>query len=160
MESKEKQSAPTYIPDGYTRSGFIRAIPGLHGQIRFSYRPMLHGKRDSVRNGYQRERGEKGSLLVAGAIADHLVEWVCLYPEDGPDELLRGKAVKVTVDSVRHLAPPLLDRMFSIVSGMDGSDPEPEAEPEEQKEYAELLLQSAETGIGPGALQLAEQQKN
>lgn len=160
MDVQNHKPQPTFIPDGYTRKGFIKAIPGLHGEVRFSYRPMLPGQRDSTRNAINRERGEKASTLQAAAIAGHLTSWDCVYPEDGPDENLRGKIVPISVENVRHLIPSLFDRLFVIIGGMDASDPEPEAAPAEQKEYADLLLQAAESGGAPGDVALAVQQKN
>jgi hypothetical protein len=142
----------THIRDGFTRAGFVKDVPGLHGELRFSYRPMLPEQRNAVRRLVSGEKGDKGDVLLRTAIAEHLVDWSATDDE--------GKDIKVSSEGVRRLPPALYDRLYLIVSGMDASDPEPDATSEEETGYAAALRKAAETGAAVGDVQTVAQQKN
>ncbi len=40
--------AANYFHDGYTQSGFIAAVPRMHGELRFTYRPALVEERSQL----------------------------------------------------------------------------------------------------------------
>lgn len=142
----------THIRDGFTRTSFIKEVPGLHGELRFSYRPMLPEERNALRRVIGEAAGDKGNMLLQAALTKHLVDW------NATDD--QGDAVKISQDGVRRLPPALYDRLYLIVSGIDASDPLPDATEEEESEYAAMLRKAAETGAAPGDLQTAAQQKN
>jgi hypothetical protein len=142
----------THIRDGFTRRSFIKEVPGLHGELRFSYRPMLPEQRNAVRRLVSGEKGDKGDVLLRTAIAEHLVDWSATDDD--------GRSVKIGPEGVRRLPPALYDRLYLIVSGMDASDPEPDASDEEETGYAAALRKAAETGAAVGDVQTVEQQKN
>lgn len=142
----------THIRDGFTRRGFIKEIPGLHGELRFEYRPMLPEQRNAVRRLAGEAKGDKGDLMLRTAIAEHLVDW------SASDDA--GKSVKADADGVRRLPPALYDRLYLIVSGMDASDPDPQATIEEESSYAATIRKAAEAGTAPGDQATADQQKN
>lgn len=150
----------TFIPDGYTRRGYIAAISGLHGSIKFEYRPLLPRERNSINQAVRREKAEKADVLESAALAKQLLSWDCTYPVDGPDENLRGKSMPITAANVQRLVPYLFDKLYMIVSGMDASDPDPESPGDDQDSYAAALLRAAESDEPPGDNQLREQQKN
>lgn len=150
----------TFIPDGYTRRGYIAAIPSLHGAIRFEYRPLLPRERNSINQAVRREKTEKTDVLESAAVAKQLLSWDCVYPDDGPDASLRGQSMPITAANVQRLVPYLFDKLFMIIAGMDASDPDPDAPGDEQDNYAAALLKTAESNEPPGDKQLREQQKN
>lgn len=151
----------TFIPDGYTRRGYVAAIPGLHGAIRFEYRPMLPRERNSINAAIRREaKAEKTDALESAALAKQLLSWDCEYPDDGPDVAQRGQPMPVTAANVQRLVPYLFDKLYMIVSGMDASDPDPGAPATEQDGYAASLLASVDADQPPGDAELTAAQKN
>lgn len=142
----------THIRDGFTRRGYVKEVPGLHGEMRFSFRPMLPEQRNAVRRIVSQEKGDKADVLLRTAIAEHLVDWSAADEE--------GRDVKIGPEGVRRLPPSLYDRLYLIISGMDASDPEPDAGDEEESSYAATLRKAAETGSVPGDVELVGQQKN
>jgi hypothetical protein len=142
----------THIRDGFTRKGFIKEVAGLHGELRFNYRPMLPEQRNAVRRLVSGEKGDKGDVLLRTAIAEQLVDWSAENDE--------GRSIAIGPEGVRRLPPALYDRLYLIVSGMDASDPEPDATNEEETGYAANLRKAAETGTAVGDVQTVGQQKN
>ncbi len=142
----------THIRDGFTRGGFIKEVDGLHGELRFTFRPMLPEERNAVRRLVGTEKGDKGDVILRTAIADHLVDWSAADDE--------GRSIKVGPEGVRRLPPSLYDRLYLIVSGMDASDPDPEATSEVETGYAAALKKAVETGHAVGDVATALQQKN
>lgn len=146
----------THIRDGFTRRGYINGLDEsgrrLSGELRFTYRPMLAEQREAVRRIMRDEKGAKLDVLFSTAVAGQIVDWSAT--DDG------GQPVPVSVAAVRRLPPNLYDAVYLVMIGSRPSDPEPNQTQEEAVDYASLLRRSAESGVAPGELALAEQQKN
>lgn len=108
------------IPDGYTESGYIAAVPGIHNAVKFSYRPMRH-----VDLAKLRERLAVGPLegakAIYGVLRQHVTGWD-LKDDSG------AVAGRSELDFAK-LRPQLLDRLYAIVAGHVPSDQEPAAAP-------------------------------
>lgn len=104
------------IRDGMSQSGYIEALAGVHGELRFSYRPMLAEDVEAFEV-YRDRHGTtdpKGTTVeMSRLLADHLVSWS--VSED-------GRPVPVSMDNVRRLRYRLLGRVYQIVAGLSGSD--------------------------------------
>lgn len=123
---------PTFIPDGYTRPGYIRRVPGLHGALRFTYRPLLPDERDAlVRETGKRSAAEFGAL-TRKMLQKHVTEW---------DNKHEGQALPIDNETLRRLPPPMYTKLENIVSGYTPSDLE---EAEQSPEAVDDFIASLE----------------
>jgi len=116
----ERNGKCAFIPDGYTRDGFIAATE-FHPDVRFTYRPSTVIQRTVV-NGLIRIEHAKGTEtglakteeLAAELVASHVVTWDIVDPD--------GAEVEVTADNVLQNEPHLFNRMYLIIMGESVSD--------------------------------------
>ncbi len=70
--SKPKLSA--WIADGYTKTGYVAPVEGLHSGIKFEFRPA----RDKIRCDYRRRLfrdGAEENEFLTSIIVRHVVSW-------------------------------------------------------------------------------------
>lgn len=104
-----------YIPDGYIEEGYIRGVAGLHGSVRFTFRPMrvveqatLFGQRMlSLPEELQDRR-------CADVLCSHLISWSVADAN--------GRPLELTAENILRLKPALFQRLLAIVSGIEPSD--------------------------------------
>lgn len=106
------------IRDGFTQTGYIRENPGLHGELRFSYRPMLPEAVDDIEAHRRVKKGSDDTKLVIAAISERLVS---LQQDDGTD-------LEATAENVRRLRYSLLYRVYNIIAGIEATDVDPKAD--------------------------------
>lgn len=150
------------IPDGYTRAGFIKGNGDLHPDVSFSYRRILYDDRDEVfRAGSTRAKTARAfNTLLRNLVLKHLAEWDLKYPQDHPDEKLRGTDMPLTEEVLRTEVPSLLwDRLYDVVSGRAPSDLK---ETSDSEEVSDLVreLESMSSGQHPGDATAAADAKN
>ena len=141
-----------YIPDGYTERGYIEASEGKVDALAFAFRPLLPEERDAVEEVLAIRPAREGSLVVAAAVAHALFEW------DLRDA--NGCPVAVGLDFVRRLRPALLDKLYTVVSGREASDPPPKQTAAEEQDFVVRLLEAAGTGCTPCELGQEADRKN
>lgn len=100
-----------FIDDGYTQTGHILPIEGLHGAVTFQFRPMLYEQRQRVSELLKAAATGEATQVLAAAICQQVLSW----------NLPR----KLKPANVRRLRPKLLDRIYLIVAGHEASDPLP-----------------------------------
>lgn len=140
------------IPDGYTEAGYIAPVPRLHSGIRFKFRPMLHEVKTALLVGMERKTPAQRSRIVSEAVAKHVTEW------DVTDA--NGAAAPITLASVQHLRPALVDDLYNIVSGWKASDPDPDATDADAEREADAELTSLLEGKSPGEVKEENDRKN
>ena len=121
---------PSFIEDGLTCDGHIRAYDGLHEGLTFQYRPMLDRaitRMSNVARDVATMTDSEVDQALSSPIADHLVTW------DLKDS--KGSAVPITAENVARLQPQLLLDLLAIVQGKQASDPMPKS-----KQNGELAL--------------------
>jgi len=108
---------PVFIDDGYTEAGYIAAVPGLHGALRFKFRPMTRMERMGNLSRLSKCRDdEQAEQKAVEFLAKRILEWDAGRP--------------VTVAALKGLHPELLTRLAQVVNSFSPSDPDPEsAEP-------------------------------
>lgn len=142
-----------YVPDdGYTESGFIKAIPGLHGDLRFEFRPFLVEERSRLLRKLENLAQEKQDAIVAKTFTERLKSW------DLKDR--KGEAVKVSLNAARRLKPQLFYRLWAILLGTDASDVDPEWEAEHILEEAESEIEAADGPAPVGVVKELAAEKN
>lgn len=136
----------THIPDdGYTEKGYIAKRPGLHGPVRFTFRPasiLEHGQvtsKEATELGAEEYNRNSAEFVVA-----KLQEWSLLNGEQ--------KALAIDFENVWKLKPAVFNRMFGIIAGWDPSDIDPEWPPAERREASELAKQAKSSGAAFGTV--------
>lgn len=134
-----------YVSDGYTASGYIAEVPGLHGELRFRYRPFLVEEDVTLAVATEKLDRSKANRAYVAQVAAKLVEWSLVDAD--------GKAVEISSASVARLSIPLWYRLKSIMLGIGPSDTDPKASDSQADEEAGLLLASIMEGkpIGQAA---------
>lgn len=103
-----------WIPDGYTVDASIEPREGLHGRIKFRYRPMIHEER-TIANARLASAGRADvSKVVAEVVASRIESW------DVQDD--KGHTVDVTAANVARIQPELVERLWGIVLGQQTAD--------------------------------------
>ena len=137
-----------YIPDGYTRDGYIAATDDTPA-LTFQYRPPLHHEKATIsrkiaeadrvvdRNGKTHEAAAVAEKMANTEIAKRITEWDLQYSNGSP--------VPVTPDEMNHVHPALLARLLLIVVYWAQSDPRPQEQPDDGPEQDALEREAAET---------------
>jgi len=142
-----------WIPDdGYTESGYVEAKPGLHGEFRFTYRPLLTETRSRLLRSFDNLKAEEQDLIVAKTLAERVASWSLTKQS--------GEAVPVAVDNVRRLKPAIFFRLWSVVLGTEPSDLDPAWETEQKVEAVTTLLEAAAAPAPVGVVREAGNEKN
>lgn len=100
-----------FIDDGYTDQGYIAAVPGLHGELRFEYRPVPYRDRTIITDAVRSKPPAEAAATVAATIARFLVSW--------------SFAEKIEVKNILRLRPRLVDGIYYRIMGAEASDPDP-----------------------------------
>lgn len=141
-----------YINDGYTEEGYIALVPGLHGELRFTFRPFLVEERSQVTAGLREVKAELHNRKYAIEAAKKVVAWN--LTDSG------GKAVEVKADNVYRLRPALFDRLIDIMLGMKPSDIDPLATPAKKDAAVEDQFAAALGNVTVGQLTEEAAEKN
>ncbi len=142
-----------YIDDGYTEDGYIAAIPGLHGEFRFTFRPMLVAERSTVLGKHVLDLPEsQQDITFAKAMASRLKSWSLVDKN--------GKPVPINQDVAMRLKPALFRRLFAIIAGTEAADPDPLATTVALDQAAEDALAAAVAGTSVRQLTEERDAKN
>lgn len=140
------------IEDGYTQQAFVAALPNVHPALRFKFRPMLAEDRDTINDALGRMDVAASHKAVVGAMATRIVSWSATKAD--------GTALPVDATSIRALRPRLFDRLYSIISGREGGDSDPEQAAANYRADADAALQAAIEGRRPADAREAIDEKN
>lgn len=140
-----------FIPDdGYTFDGYIAPVDGLHGELRFSYRPFVAAEKSTLQ--HKVKMAADPTLYYADAVAARLTAWSLVGP--------KGEGVLITPAAMRRVNPPLLDKLLNIVLGIDPSDIDPAWSEAAKNETAAAGAIAAETGVTAGTIMEQQAEKN
>lgn len=138
------------IPDGYTETGYIAEEPRVHGELRFTYRPMLAEERDGIDKACR-------NLTVAQQHANYRKVLVAkLKSWDMTDQ--KGNAAEITDANIRIMRPVLFDRLYNVVAGYRASDVEKSGSDEGGN--IDHLLEAASLGAPFGLVTELADEKN
>ncbi|MCC9608518.1 hypothetical protein LOC68_09870 [Blastopirellula sp. JC732] len=98
-----------FLDDGYFETGHISALDGVHGELHFVYRPMIHADKEAYYE-LAKRADVAPTTAIATFVTRHLQEWSLARP--------------IEVEQVERLRPRLLERLFYIVMGEIASDQE------------------------------------
>jgi hypothetical protein len=123
-------SDPTYIPDGYTRKGLIAAVPGLHGALKFEYRPLLRDEREALYRESNKRSPAEFNGLIRKMLVKQLVSWDAKHDE---------KELPIDNETLRRLQPALSTKLENIVAGYSPTDLDETASQEDVDGYVASL---------------------
>ena len=132
--------------EGKTAKFYLRGVRNVHGPIRGRFRVMWPDFRakylETIRGSKDNKEAE---LWSAKAVASLLSEWNVTYPNDHPNEDLRGKPVPITPDVLlKECYPPTYNRLMNVVLGMSEGDIDPDDSIEDQLKTVDNQNKSAE----------------
>ncbi len=141
------------IRDGYTQTGYIEAVDGMHEAVNFRYRPMLPEDVEFAEHEANKIGADprKAVRLIAARVSQQLVEW------DQKEE--DGKDAPTDFETVRRLRYQVLNKLYRIIAGLVASDPLPGASKEEQADEVDAIIAEA-AGRPPGHEALEAAAKN
>lgn len=129
-----------YIPDGYTREGYIAAAEGFYPAVSFHYRPLVFELTIAARDHYLMDGPEARGAVAVGFVKKCLLDWDVKDPDGG--------RVAIGYETIRRLNPALLERLFYVLIGTHKSDPLPgtlpsgdEAKLDEDAAYQQRLAE-------------------
>lgn len=152
MNSNNHQRSCFVPSDGYTEPGYIAEVPGIHGAVRFKFRPMRCEVRSRIMDGLKEKKSAEQDTIVAKMLAEHVVEWDVT---DG-----KGKEVSRTVDNFRRLKPKLFYRLWDIVLGFDATDTDPAWNDETLADHVDDLLEASDSPAPISTVREARDGKN
>jgi hypothetical protein len=140
------------IRDGYTRTFFIAPMEGIHEGLSGSYRPLLAEQVEAIQESSEKAKSAATGLhLVASAVTKQLVSWSEIDSSEKP--------VEIAFESVRRLPYKLLHRLYRVIAGLEPSDIEETATPEEASDYIKDL-EAEVAGQLPGLARETAAEKN
>ncbi len=122
-----------YIHDGYTRNGHIKAVPGLHPEVKFTFRPATAAQVELILGKTRREQNDDAvTSFHSQVIASHVIEW------DIQDE--KKRPLEIKVDKIRRLQSGVFGKLFGMVIGQIPSEETPqEGQPDSSLDYVALV---------------------
>ena len=138
--------------DGYIEPGYLDAIPGLHGEFRFSFRPLTEMEQGVFVDGTKDMPTKTRSVKMYDLIASRIASW-----EHRDDT---GEPVAICSKSVSQLKPAIVGALYGIVLGTRPSDIDPLWEQEVQQETADAALTALLEGRTVGDVAAERDEKN
>lgn len=107
------------IRDGFTQRGYVKAVEGLHGELKFNFRPMLPEEveeLEALRDTANQNNASKIRSKIGEELAKRLTSWSVQF-EDKPAE--------ISPLNVRSLRTSLQTKVYNIVAGFAPTDIDP-----------------------------------
>lgn len=141
-----------YLTDGYTEKGFIAEVVGLHGDLRFEYRPLLVSQEAALYELAQASNQAEFQEAVGKLLVRQLVSWSL---KDN-----KGTPIQITEANVMRLRPRLFNRLFSIVRGTEPTELDPVWKTETRQDAVKAKMEAILAGTTVGEVKEAADQKN
>lgn len=151
-----------HVFKGKTAKFYLPGVRYIHGPVRGRYRIMWPDYRSRYIEALQSGKSKPADIeeLTVKVVADLVSEWDAVYPDDHPDEKLRGKPIPITEEFLlKECYQPTYILLQRIVLGFDESPADPKDPVGEQldaverssktpEELFELLRQKDEESVG------------
>src|SRR5436309_10839864 len=103
-----------YLADGYTQPGYLKAVPNLYEDLRFTYRPAVIEERSQILAGFSTTKPDAFDRKVAQFLAQKFKTWDVVDP--------RGQDVEVSAAAILRLPPELFQKLWQVVGGFEACD--------------------------------------
>lgn len=143
-----------YIADGYNCPAFIKGVPLLYEDLRFTFRPMLADKRAALVASFENLKADAAERKAMDAVAGHIANWDLTNA--------KGEVVAVSGAACCRLPYMLWRRVYHIVLGNEASDVDPTWPDETKREADDYQFDAADRGGNTtvGEAREASQEKN
>jgi len=132
--------ATSFIHDGYCEEAYIAAVENLHGELRFTFRPVMVEEGSEFFDSLTRYKGREQERQYAKVMKAHILKWSQV------DQL--GRPAPLDAKSFLRLKRRLFQKIAGILLGTEPYDTDPLKDPDESD------------GPQPASEQLAADQKN
>lgn len=109
-----------FIPDGETRTAYIKPMPNEYPAVRFNYRRSTARSLPEL-NGVFNERDENQIVSMAEVLCKRIIG-LCAVGDDHQNIAPDGD---LTAERLLSMSPFLFRRLQQIVTGVAPSDPDP-----------------------------------
>ncbi len=123
------------LDDGFTDSGFLARVRGLHPDVRFIYRPCT----TTERNDYYRRNTNASAAEQVRNGCKLLKDKVKSWDIKGKN----GEVLPIDLPTLGKMQPLVFDRFILVVTGTEAGDPDPTKPASEQEEDADDSFRSA-----------------
>lgn len=131
------------IRDGFTQSGYISEVEGLHPAVRFKFRPLIPEEvedLEAMRDAVTPRTAKDVRAKIGEALAKQLVAW---------DVKFDDKPAPINSLNVRSLRTSAQTKIYNIVAGFMPTEADPTVGTDLDEELASLEeLRSAEAQLG------------
>ena len=133
-----------FIPDGYTRNGYIKEEPLLYPAVRFQYRPLLTGDQAVIQRAINiSPDARQQEQIAAETIVNRVVSW------DIVDD--KGHDLPITASNALRIPPVLFNRIHKCCMGREGGDADPqwgdvEVDAVSERQFREALAGGGQQG--------------
>jgi hypothetical protein len=145
-------SRADYFHDGYTERAWIAAVPGLHGALRFSYRPALIEERSQLYDAAGQLNAHGFDCHVARFLAQKIVAWDLVDAH--------GQPVPTAAETLLRIQPELFIKLNQIILGVTASDIDPNWPAETRDRLLDETAQAALAGRTIGEIREENDEKN
>lgn len=140
------------IIDGCEEKGYIEPQRNLHPGMRFKFRPFLIDERTRLL-ALNRE-------LTADAQHQNTLEQIAVRITEWNLRDRNGQPIPIAAKTLGTLKPKLYDRVLGIITGLDGSDDDPQASAGEKHDASTDQRAAVEQSRPVGDVRLERQEKN
>ncbi len=103
-----------FIDDGYTEPGNIDADPGIHGPLKFEYRPMVPAVQGRLLEKKGSDEFNAMTCRLLGGKDALLKSWTLVNSKKEP--------VVISEANLARVRPGLFDKLWQIIAGIRASD--------------------------------------
>jgi len=138
--------------DGYTENGYIAAVNGLHGELRFTFRPLLVQEQAKWVKGANNMQSEAWNRQCAVLMCERIKSWSLTTDDDKP--------LAVTANWILRLKPALFSKLYGILLGTEPSDMDPDWTDPQKDEAATIEMDAVQEDVNVGAAREVANTKN
>jgi len=140
------------IQAGYTEKGFVKAEKGIHGELRFEFRPVLVTDRSAHVSAIDGMKADAFDRKTAEVIEQHLISWDVTNA--------KGQPVPPTRINILRLKPRLFAKLYSIILGFEPSDIDSQWDQDATDQLVETSYDAAIEKQTVGAVREEQDSKN
>lgn len=141
-----------YLADGYTQPAYLKGVPNLYEDLRFTYRPAVVEERSQIVATFGNAKPDAFDRKVAQFLAHKIKSW------DVVDS--QGGEVEISATAILRLPPELFQKVWQVVGGFEACDTDPDWPDDAIARADAELFESALSSTTIGAARETLERKN